>query len=341
MLITGFEFIIPYKEISQLIEDILVLSVSSRTYCAKPFLKWAGGKGQLIVDISRHLPEVMRTGEIESYIEPFVGGGAVFFYLAQRYSNLKRFHLLDANEDLINCYICIRENIGSVISELLKLQESYFSLSKAKRKNFYLRVRDEFNEQKAIGTRPSVAAMLIFLNRNCYNGLYRVNRKGFFNVPFGDYKKPQICNDENLRAVSELLQKAKIQCADFETAKKFVGRRTFVYFDPPYRPLNKTASFTSYSKDSFSEDEQIRLAKFCREIDRKKAFFLLSNSDPKNENPDDDFFERHYEDYGFKIHKVRATRAINCKAAGRGPISELLITNYEVQNEEPLLYPDT
>ncbi|MBA7582662.1 Modification methylase DpnIIA [subsurface metagenome] len=153
-----------------------------------------------------------------------------------------------------------------------------------------------------------------------------MNRKGKFNVPFGDYKNPTICDEENLRNVSTLLQKAKIICGDFTDSQRYIDNHTFVYFDPPYRPLSATASFTSYSKDSFLEQDQIKLAKFCRQIPRRGAKFLLSNSDPKNEDPTDHFFEDHYK--GFEIDTVRATRVINCQSSGRGQINELLITNY-------------
>jgi DNA adenine methylase len=180
-------------------------------------------------------------------------------------------------------------------------------------------VRDDFNSDRD-------PAKLIFLNKTCYNGLYRVNRKGEFNVPFGDYEKPAICDEKTLVNVSELLQKAEIICGDFEESASWIDDKTFVYFDPPYRPLSRTASFTSYAKEDFDERSQIRLAEFCRRVDGKGAQFLLSNSDPKNEDPKDRFFEDHYED--FTVERVKAVRAINCKGSRRGEIRELLITNY-------------
>lgn len=170
------------------------------------------------------------------------------------------------------------------------------------------------------------AAKLIFLNKTCFNGLYRVNKKDEFNVPFGGYEKPTICDEENLRAVSNILQKAKIICGDFEKSEKYVTLKTFVYLDPPYRPISRTASFTSYSKDDFSEDDQIRLVEFCKRINKKGAKFLLSNSDPKNENPSDDFFENSYK--GFHIDTVKAARAINCIGEKRGAVNEILVRNY-------------
>ncbi len=296
------------------------MSVVTEKQCiARPFLKWAGGKGQLLVEIERRLPQGIRTGEIDTYVEPFVGGGAVFFHLAQRYENIKRFYLFDINNDLVNCYNAIKNDVDSLIDELRQLEDEFLPLKKPLRKDFYYRIRDEFNSDRH-------TAKLIFLNKTCYNGLYRVNRKDGFNVPSGDYKNPKICDAENLENVSQVLQKAEIICADFEKSDKYIDDKTFVYFDPPYRPLSPTASFTSYSKDDFNEAAQIRLAQFCKHIHNKESMFLLSNSDPKNENPQDRFFENQYGE--FKIERVKANRAINCKASGRGQINELLITKY-------------
>lgn len=285
---------------------------------AKPFLKWAGGKGQLLAEIDKRLPDELRTGQIDTYIEPFVGGGAVFFHIAQNYPSIKKFYLFDINDDLVNCYKAIKNDVESVIDELKKLKKD-FPDAKAARKDFYYGIRTEFNADRS-------PAKLIFLNKTCYNGLYRVNKAGLFNVPSGDYKNPAIFSEYNLRSVSSVLQDAEIICGDFERSKKCIDRNTFVYFDPPYRPLSPTASFTSYSKEDFDENAQIRLAEFCKEINSKGAKFLLSNSDPKNEDPEDNFFEDKYN--GFIIDRVKATRAINCKASGRGEINELIITNY-------------
>ena len=293
--------------------------IAEKQRLAKPFLKWAGGKGQLLTEIERRLPQGLKTEEIDTYVEPFVGGGAVFFYIAQRYEGIKNFYLFDINNDLVNCYNAIKNDAESLIDELEKLENEFLPLAKSARKEFYYQIRKEFNSDRS-------TAKLIFLNKTCYNGLYRVNRKDEFNVPFGDYKNPKICDAENLENVSQVLQKAEIIYDDFEKSDKYIDDKTFVYFDPPYRPLSSTASFTSYSKDDFNEAEQIRLARFCRHIDGKDAKFLLSNSDPKNEDLKDYFFENQYS--CFKIERVKANRAINCKASGRGQIKELLITNY-------------
>jgi len=286
---------------------------------AKPFLKWAGGKTQLLGEIDKRLPEdEMRSGQIDTYVEPFVGGGAVFFHFAAEFPEIKYFYLFDINPDLINCYNAIKTNAEEVIDELRSL-ETNFKRKKAGRKNFYYQIRKEFNTDRD-------PAKLIFLNKTCFNGLYRVNRKGLFNVPFGDYKDPKICDEENLRAVSEILFKAKVICADFEKSGVFINSGTFVYLDPPYRPISPTASFTSYSKEDFSIDDQIRLSQFCQRIHKQDATFLLSNSDPKNEDPADHFFEDNYSD--FTVERVDAIRAISCKGSKRGAIKELIITNY-------------
>ncbi len=293
---------------------------------AKPFLKWAGGKGQLVKEIDARLPAGLRTGHIRKYLEPFAGGGAVFFHVAQHYSSIEHFHLGDVNQDLISCYSVVKESVESLICELRTLEEDFLPLDMPRRKRFYLKLREQFNAEKSPDSNVVTAARLIFLNKTCFNGLYRVNRKGHFNVPFGDYKRPTICDEENLRAVSELLQEANLVCGDFEDSESYLDDRTFVYLDPPYRPLSRTASFTSYSKNDFSEADQIRLAEFCKRIHSKGAQFILSNSDPKNEDPSDHFFEDHYG--AFRMNRVKAARAINCKGTGRGQIYELVIANY-------------
>jgi len=285
---------------------------------AKPFLKWAGGKGQLLAEIGRRLPAGLKTGEIDTYVEPFVGGGAVFFHIAQEYPEIKRHFLFDINQDLVNCFNEIKTNVDALIDELRSL-EAAFLRKRSGRRDFYYEIREQFNADRS-------PAKLIFLNKNCYNGLYRVNRKDEFNVPFGDYNNPTICDEANLRNASDVLQNAEVICGDFTKSHQYINSHSFVYFDPPYRPLSPTASFTSYSKDSFTEDDQLRLAEFCRQINSKGAKFLLSNSDPKNEDPTDRFFQDHYKE--FTIDTVKAARVINCKASGRGQIKELIITNY-------------
>jgi len=292
--------------------------IVEKSTLAKPFLKWAGGKTQLLGEIEQRLPNGLSTGEIDTYVEPFVGGGAVFFYIAQNYSKIQKFYLLDINHDLVRCYNEVKTNVDALIDELRSL-ETAFLRKRSGRENFYYDIRDQFNSDRS-------TAKLIFLNKTCYNGLYRVNRNNEFNVPFGGYENPTICDEENLFAVFTILQNVEVITADFEESKRYINKNCFVYLDPPYRPISRTASFTSYAKDDFTEKDQIRLAEFCKHIDRKDAKFLLSNSDPKNENPNDHFFEQHYK--GFTIERVKAARAINCKASGRGQIDELIITDY-------------
>lgn len=301
---------------------------------AKPFLKWAGGKTQLLDVIQTHLPAELMRGEITRYIEPFAGSGAVFFYIAAHYP-LSELILLDGNEELILAYRTLKTRCEQVVVALQSLQMDYHQLPAEDQKIFYYNQRRNFNESKANidfeHEKPGLAAVkrtaqLIFLNRTCYNGLFRVNSRGAFNVPFGSYKNPTICDADNLNAVGEVLQRAKIVWGDFETCRTWVHAQTFVYFDPPYRPLNKTSSFTSYAVKPFDDAEQQRLADFYRSLHATGAKLMLSNSDPHNEDPHDDFFDRLYA--GFTLHRVPANRMINSKPEGRGQINELLICNY-------------
>ena len=194
------------------------------------------------------------------------------------------------------------------------------------RKYFYYTVRDKFNNSKlSPETSTEKAALFIFLNKTCFNGLYRVNKKGQFNVPMGAYKNPTICDDENLRNISEALQNVTIVCGDYTLSKSFIDKNTFVYIDPPYRPISHTSGFTSYNTEAFDDNEQIRLAKFINEINDCGAKIVLSNSDPKNINKDDNFFDDLYKNY--KINRIEANRAINSKGDKRGKINELLICN--------------
>ncbi|GAB4579360.1 MAG: Dam family site-specific DNA-(adenine-N6)-methyltransferase [Anaerolineales bacterium] len=301
---------------------------------ARPFLKWAGGKTQLLDAIHTHFPDTLQQGQITRYIEPFVGSGAVFFYLAGHFP-IREWILLDRNEELILAYRTLKTRCEQVVEALKTLQLDYYQRPKEDQKIFYYHQRRNFNETKAgidfETDKPGLAAVkrtaqLIFLNRTCYNGLFRVNSKGAFNVPFGSYKNPTICDAENLNAVGEVLQRAKIIWGDFETCRESVHAQTFVYFDPPYRPLNKTSRFTSYAAQPFDNAEQQRLARFYRTLHLTGAKLMLSNSDPRNQNPDDDFFEQLYA--GFTLHRVPANRMINSRPEGRGRINELLITNY-------------
>lgn len=305
----------------------------SATLPAKPFLKWAGGKSQLIEKISAYFPPEICAGKITKYAEPFIGGGALFFYIAQNHPEIKSFYISDANAELTIAYQTIQRDVDSLIAALAAIEEKYHSLTREEQKEFFYETRSGFNskltEINFKEFQPNWiqrTATIIFLNRTCFNGLFRVNSKGEFNVPFGDYKNPKISDPENLIAVSNLLQKTSIEHADFTGCQHFVDDETFVYFDPPYRPISQTASFNSYAKSSFGDDEQTRLSEFFRLLDEKNAWLMLSNSDPKNINPNDNFFENAYQ--GFQIERVKATRIINSKAEKRGQINELLIMNY-------------
>ncbi|WP_341226086.1 DNA adenine methylase [uncultured Arcticibacterium sp.] len=292
---------------------------------AKPFLKWAGGKSQLIDEIEHRLPERL----IESsfvFVEPFVGSGAVLFWVLQRFPNLKKAVINDVNKDLCNCYEVIKSDVESLILILTKWQEEYYAILKdevACKKYFYSKrtLLNMNTSEKVIQ-----AALFIFLNKTCFNGLYRVNRKNEFNVPIGRYKKPRICDEKNLRAVSKLLKKVVILNSDYTDTLKHAGKFAFYYLDPPYKPLSKTSSFNSYANVIFDDVEQTRLKKFCDLLDKKGHLWLQSNSDPKNTEPDNNFFDFLYKAYS--IQRVKANRRINADPIKRGDLTELLISNF-------------
>lgn len=292
----------------------------------KPFLKWAGGKGQLLPEIEKYYP--FGDGRVTKYAEPFVGGGAVLFDIMSKY-NLEEVYISDINAELINTYRIIRDDIDKLISMLAVMQSEFVPMDTEHRKVYYLAKRERFNDLKVCGNESGnieKAAIMIFLNKTCFNGLFRVNKKGLFNVPMGSYKSPMICDEENLRAVSEKLQNVKIVCGDYRESADFIDSDTFVYFDPPYRPITDTASFTAYTENLFNDEEQIELARFVDDMHRKGAKIVISNSDPKNTNTEDDFFDNIYSSH--KIKRVEATRMINCNSEARGKIKELLISNF-------------
>lgn len=289
----------------------------------KPFLKWAGGKTQLLPEIFNNLPFELENSKIKKYFEPFIGSGAVLFELISHY-DFDEVVINDMNEKLINVYNMIQNDVNKLIERLQILETECLGLDELKRKEEYYRIRENYNRGN-IG-KIEEAAYFIFLNRTCFNGLYRVNKKGEYNVPMGSYSNPRICDRENLLAVSSKLQKITITQGDFESILDKVDGNSFVYFDPPYRPLNVTSSFTDYAKESFNDDSQKRLAEFCKKLDAKGAKLLLSNSDPKNNDVIDDFFDDLYQK--FSIQRVLAKRMINSKAGSRGEITELLIKNY-------------
>lgn len=286
----------------------------------KPFIKWAGGKSQLLNEIRAKYPET-----IDKYCEPFVGGGAVLLDVLAN-CHPKEVLINDINAELIGTYKQIRDNIDDVVAFLAELQELFWKKDDAARKEMYMAKRERFNQLIfANSTGVETAVLFIFLNKTCFNGLYRVNGKGAFNVPIGSYKKPPICDEENLRKISGLLKNVTVQFGDYSECKFFIDSQTFVYIDPPYRPLNATSSFTSYTENGFGDKEQIELGKFVDEISAKGAKVVVSNSDPKNSDESDSFFDDLYSSY--TIMRVSAKRMINSKASGRGSINELLICN--------------
>ena len=292
---------------------------------AKPFIKWVGGKGQLIEQLEAKLPADFDNWDNATYIEPFIGGGAMLFYMLQQHPNIKRAVINDINSDLITCYRTVRDNVELLIPALRDIQAEYHALSdmEAKREMF-MAVRQRYNEKNLDPIENTVK--FFFLNRTCFNGLYRVNKRGLFNVPWGKYIQPQICDEYTLRTDSELLKRVEILEGDFEDTLPYAQGNTLFYFDPPYRPLSDTSSFNDYTKDAFNDDSQVRLKEFCDHVNVDGHCFMLSNSDCKGKNEADNFFEVLYANY--YIDRVMASRNVNANGAKRGKISELLIRNY-------------
>jgi len=297
---------------------------------AKPFLKWAGGKTQLIANIEKALPRDLTQTNF-TYIEPFVGSGAVLFWMLNRFANLKKAVINDLNADLINTYKTITSNPNDLISILEILQNEFHMLegNEDNKKLYYYQKRELYNSRKEEHT--AQAALFIFLNRTCFNGLYRVNRKNEYNVPMGGYKRPTICDKENILTVSKALQKIEILCGDFEQTLDYASENSLFYFDPPYKPLSETSNFNSYAKDEFNDSEQIRLKNFCSKLDSLNHTWLLSNSDVKVKNKKNNFFDELYSN--FNIQRVEARRNINSNADKRGSLTELLITN-QMKNQD-------
>lgn len=302
----------------------------------KPFVKWPGGKRQLLSELDKRLPPTIKSDKIiDRYVEPFVGGGAFYFFLKNKYQ-VKDSYLIDINPEIIMAYKVIQEDFKELTMELKHMEQVHLDKNKDQRRENYYKIREEYNRQgKQFNYQDhnsqwiSRTAQFIFLNKTGYNGLYRLNSKGEFNVPFGRYKNPKICDTTNLKLVHETLKETKLECADFSEAKNYIQKDTLVYLDPPYRPLNPTAHFTSYSTQGFSDDDQLKLARFFNQMDRKGAYLLLSNSDPKNEDPEDEFFDNLYADY--YIERIQAKRSINRNTSQRGLINELLVRNYKLR----------
>lgn len=277
---------------------VVLEKLQQETY---PIVKWVGGKRQLMFELLKNMPE-----NYNRYFEPFIGGGALFFELQP-----DNAYISDLNEELINLYKVVRDNVEDLITDLQKHDIS---------KEYFIEIRNiDRTEEYKNWSNVKKASRFIYLNRTCFNGMYRVNSKGEFNVPFGHYKNPRILDENNLINCSNLLQRTEIRHADFSEILKKVKKGDFVYFDPPYVPLSETSSFTSYTKDGFDLDMQFKLRDVCDELDSMGVKFLLSNSDTKLVN-------ELYENYNIK--KVFASRQINANADGRGKITEVLVSNY-------------
>jgi DNA adenine methylase len=280
-------------------------------YIAEPFLKWAGGKRQLLTEIEERFPT-----KFNNYLEPFLGGGATFFHLYNKNLLKDKITLIDNNPELINAYITIKNNVTDLLGLLAEFKNYYLE----NQNSFYYSLRN-WDRQKDYEKRSNIekAARTIFLNKTCFNGLYRVNSKGFFNVPAGRYKNPNIFIKENFIAISEALKNTNILCDDFSICEKIARAGDFIYFDPPYFPISDTSCFTGYTKEDFGEKEQYKLRDTFIKLSETGCFVILSNSSS-------DLIKNLYK--GFNIFEVSAKRFINCVSEGRGPIKELLVTNY-------------
>lgn len=294
---------------------------------ALPFVKWAGGKSKLVETILDKVSESINLSDVEHYIEPFIGGGAMFFHLAQKY-NFKKITIIDINLDLINVYKTIQKEPEILINEMKLLQDKYNNLDDIEEKKlFFYNVRNNYN-QKVDNNLDNViniprAAQFVFLNKSCFNGLYRVNKSGLFNVPFGQKNKVNIYDRDNILNVHEVLKRTTILSGSYDKALELVNNKTFIYFDPPYRPITTSAAFTSYAKDGFNDVDQANLAGFCKKLKSSGVHFAVSNSDPRNSDPDDSFFDDLYKE--FTIYRISAARQIAAKSKSRNKVSEILV----------------
>ncbi len=292
---------------------------------AKPFIKWVGGKTQLIEQLEALLPADFDTWEDVTYIEPFVGGGAMLFYMLQTHSNIKSAIINDINQDLTTCYKVVRDYPAELIASLHDIQREYYALTTDnERKQFFMLMRDEFNTKNITPIRNTT--LFFFLNRTCFNGLYRVNKAGLFNVPFGKYETPTICDPDTILSDSKLLQNVEILTGDYQQTLAYAKGNTLFYFDPPYRPLSNTSSFNSYAKEAFNDIAQQRLKDFCDRVEQAGFKFMLSNSDCFNTPLKDRFFEDLY--FNYIIDRVWAARSVNANPVKRGKLQEILVHNY-------------
>jgi len=276
----------------------------------------------LLAEIERNLPPLVLSGKF-IYVEPFVGSGAVLFWMLNNFPKMEKTVINDINSDLINTYKVITSKPKELISILKDVQSDYHSFQdkEEEKKKYYYRKRDLYNSRNT--DKVTQAGLFIFLNRTCFNGLYRVNKSNLFNVPMGSYKMPTICDEQNILAVNAALQNVEILNCDFEKTLPYASEKSFFYLDPPYKPLSATSNFNSYAESEFGDKEQIRLKDFCIDLHERRSRWLLSNSDVQHDN----FFYKIYKD--FNIKQVKAKRIINSKSEKRGELDELMITNYK------------
>ena len=295
---------------------------------AKPFVKWVGGKGSLLQELEALLPTNFDELQNVTYVEPFVGGGAMLFHMLQHHKCIRRVVINDINPVLIHCYELITCSPQVLIGLLRNIENDYYSMDLHARKNLFYAYREQYNNENI---HPDLkAALFIFLNRTCFNGLYRVNSSGKFNVPYGKYKQPVICNEELIMADHQLLNSVELiicRPGDYKFVRRNLSRNNpnFVYFDPPYRPLTATSSFREYSTSPFGDKQQVELKFFCDKLSELNCHILLSNSDSKNENGDS-FFEILYD--GYNITRIMAPRFINANGKKRELLTEVVISNY-------------
>lgn len=309
---------------------------------ARPVVKWIGGKQELIPQIRQYYPKQLMDNQVKKYVEPFVGGGAMFFDLNSRL-NFEEVVLNDLNPDLILVYTTVRDFVYELISALNDMESQYVRMSMNEREVNYYKIRSEYNfEGSSFDYKTSShfwilrAAKFIYLNKTCFRGLYRTNQSGGFNASFGLYANPPICDSENLINANRALKGVTLTTGDFSFVTRHIDidESTYVYMDPPYRPISSTSNFTKYTKTAFNDDTQIRLANFYKTLhDEKKALVMLSNSDPTNTVADDMFFENLYSN--FTINRLYTSRKISTFEANKKPIREILVSN-EAQRYEQI-----
>ena len=292
---------------------------------AKPFVKWAGGKSSLINILIENLPSNFEEQRTVTYIEPFVGGGAMLFYMLTHYPNIKRAVINDVNEDLISCYLLIKNDPTKLIALLRKIEEEFYQLANIEEKTrYYYQMRERYNKDDFANEER--AACFIFLNKTCFNGLYRVNTNGKFNVPFGKYERPNICDEELIMADHRILQKVDIYVGEYKNITKHLGKKyNFIYIDPPYRPLSGSACFIEYSHNVFDDTEQEKLKTYCDILTQKGCKIMQSNSNSLDDKKES-YFAKLYNTYTVK--QILAHRFINAHAGKREKETELLIMNY-------------